>query len=146
MARVADILADKGNQIHTIGEHASVHDAVALMNQQKIGALVVVDDTERVAGIFTERDVLRRVVGSIRNPADTRVGEVMSGDVVCATAQMPLEDVRALLMQRRIRHLPIVDDAGKLQGLISIGDVNAHFANDHQVQLEYLKEYIHGRV
>lgn len=145
MSRVTDILMGKGAQVHVINEHTFVHDAVALMNEHKIGALVVVDQFEHVSGIFTERDVLRRVVGQQRDPADTRVGEVMTSEVVCATIEMPLDDVRILLKQRRIRHLPVVDDDGRLKGMISIGDINAHSANDHEIELQYLKEYIHGR-
>jgi len=145
MAHVSDILSQKGGEVHTVAGDLSVLDATHRMNAHGVGAVVVTDDSGRVDGIFTERDVLRRIVGKQRDAESTPVKDVMTGEVVCCSAQMELEDVRALMKQRRIRHLPVVDDQGKLVGLVSIGDVNAHFANSHEVQLQHLREYIHGR-
>jgi len=145
MSRVQDILASKSGPVQTTRADTLVIDAVGLMNKHKIGALVVTDDADRVVGIFTERDVLGRVVDERRDPAATRVGEVMSDQVVCAAEDMSVKDVQSIMMQRRIRHLPVVDAHDKLKGMISIGDVNAHFANGHQVELQYLHEYIQGR-
>jgi CBS domain-containing protein len=105
----------------------------------------VTDPSNRVVGIFTERDVLCRVVAEQRDPASTHVGQVMTDQVVCASDRMAVGAVQTLMKQRRIRHVPVVDGEDRLIGIISIGDVNAHFANDSQVELEYLHEYIHGR-
>lgn len=145
MARVADILGQKGGEVHTVRRDISVLDATHRMNAHGVGAVVVTDDQQCVQGIFTERDVLRRVVGKQRDPATTAVGDAMTVEVACCAPQMEVEDVRALMMQRRIRHLPVVDAEGKLMGVISIGDVNAHFANSHEIQLQHLREYISGR-
>lgn len=145
MATVNDILSFKGVQVYTVTRTISVLDATHRMNAHLIGAVVVINDAGQVEGIFTERDVLRRVVGKELNPAHVLVSEVMTSDVVCCEAQMAIEDVRALMKQRRIRHLPVVDDNARPIGLISIGDVNAHFANTHEVQLQHLREYISGR-
>jgi CBS domain-containing protein len=145
MARVTDILAGKGSTVHTVPASLTVLDATHRMNAHSVGAVVVADDAGRVEGIFTERDVLRRVVGKQLDPAATTVGQVMTVEVVCCDPQMELEDVRALMTQRRIRHLPVVDDDGRPIGLVSLGDVNAHFANSHEIQLKHMREYIAGR-
>ncbi len=145
MPSVRDLLADKTGAVQTTRPDAMVIDAVSLMNRHKIGALVVTDASERVVGIFTERDVLCRVVDERRDPSSTRVEQVMSDQVVCAGEQMQLADVQNIMKQRRIRHLPVVDGNDRLIGMISIGDVNAHFANGRQAEIQYLHEYIHGR-
>lgn len=145
MSTVADALSTKGSAVHRIAEQATVDEAVGLMNEHKIGAVVAVNGEGEVSGIFTERDVLRRVLGANLNPSDATVADVMTRDVVCCESDMTLEDVRVLMKQRKIRHLPVVDDQGRITGMISIGDVNAHFAQDHEIQLRYLREYINGR-
>lgn len=146
MSTVADVISTKGSTVHQINASATVHDAVGLMNEHKVGALIVVNGQGDLAGIFTERDVLRRVLGENRDPSATGVGDVMTSEVVCCEPEMDLEDVRLLMKQRRIRHLPVVHNGGALAGMVSIGDVNAAFAQDHEVQLQYLREYINGRV
>ena len=146
MAIVQDILAGKDSLVHTVSESTRVLDAISQMNEHKIGALVVVDDQANVIGVFTERDVLRRVVGAQLDPARTVIGQVMTSEVVCCQPLMPLEDVQLLMKQRRIRHMPVVCEQGKLQGVISIGDINAHAVNDHKIDLQHLQEYIYGRV
>lgn len=145
MSTVADVLGAKGSTIHKISDAAGVRDAVDMMNQHQVGALVVVNEDGGLAGIFTERDVLRRVLAQHRDPDSTIVGEVMTREVVCCEPEMSLEDVRLLMKDRRIRHMPVVRNGGELAGMVSIGDINAHYAQDHEVQLQYLREYINGR-
>src|SRR5262245_24443076 len=108
MATVNDILADKGSQVFTTGKSATVLEAALVMNEHRIGALVVLEDG-RVAGMFTERDVLRRVVAERRDPVATPVAEVMTHEVVVCTPATPLEEARGVMKNRRIRHLPVVD-------------------------------------
>lgn len=146
MAIVQDILSAKGDSVYTIDDKATVLEATIRMNLHKIGGLVVTNAEGRVDGIFTERDVLRRVVAERKDPATTAVADVMTRLVICCRTDTELNDVQALMRHQHIRHLPVVDEAGKLAGLISIGDVNAHFANHHEVQVHYLSEYIYGRV
>jgi CBS domain-containing protein len=114
------------------------------MNEHKIGSLVVIDDGELV-GIFTERDVLRRVVGERRDPVSTRVEEVMTTEVVCCTPDTPLDEARSAMKNRRIRHLPVVDEHRQLRGLISIGDLNAYQTNDQEHTIHLLEAYLYGR-
>jgi CBS domain-containing protein len=103
-------------------------------------------DGGRIVGMFTERDILQRVVVPRRDPGTTAVQEVMTTEVVCCRPYTPLEEARAVLKNRRIRHLPVVDDDDRLLGLVSIGDLNAYEAHSHEVTIHVLEEYIHGRV
>jgi CBS domain-containing protein len=144
MATVRDILAIKGTQVWTIGKSARVLEAADVMNQHKIGALVVVHE-DQVVGIFSERDVLRRVVVERRDPADTTVADVMTAEVVCCTMATSLDEARSAMKNRRIRHLPVVDPEKHLQGLISIGDLNAYQANHQEQTIHLLQEYLYGR-
>ena len=145
MVQVRDLLAKKGTHVLTVGRDASVLQAARLMNEHKIGALVVTENG-RIVGMFTERDVLRRVVGEERQPSSVTVGEVMTEEVICCQPDMDLDEVSAIMSQKKIRHLPICDEDGKVHGMISIGDVNAHHASDQEAQIHFLSEYIYGRV
>jgi CBS domain-containing protein len=145
MATVRDILSEKGHHIQSIAAGASVLQATQLMNEHKIGALVVMEN-DRVAGIFTERDVLRRVIAEMRSAAQVTVGEVMTREVICDDPDTDLDEVSAIMKDRRIRHLPVCNSSGRLIGLISIGDVNAHYASHQQQTIHFLNDYIYGRV
>ena len=145
MPTVLDILATKGDHVHTISASATVLQATQVMNEQKIGALVVMDG-KRVAGMFTERDVLRRVIAEERSPRQVRVGDVMTRDVVCCGPDTDIEDASAIMRDRKVRHLPICGDDGELHGLISIGDLNAQHASRQEAHISFLSEYVYGRV
>ncbi len=145
MPTVKEILARKGSQVLTIGPGATVLEAALLMNEHKIGSLVVVREGQ-VVGMFTERDVLTRVVGEQREPGRTLVGEVMTAEVACCTPETEIEEARGAMKNRRIRHLPLVDGNGRLQGLISIGDLNAYEASNQEQTIYLLQEYMYGRV
>ena len=145
MASVQELLTTKGSQqVHSTTPDANVLDAVKKMNQHKIGALVVMDG-ERLAGIFTERDVLKRVVGDHRGPMETKVGDVMTRDVVCCGPKEEIDEVAAVMKNRRIRHLPVCGENGRLIGIISIGDLNAYNASHQEAQIQFLNDYIYGR-
>ena len=145
MALVRELLARKEARILTIGPSASVLQAALLMNEHRVGSLVVVEDG-RVTGMFTERDVLQRVVAGRRDPEATRVAEVMTGSVVCCAPETTADEVRGVMRDRRIRHLPVVDGAGRLLGVISIGDLNAQLQAAQEQTVVMLTEYIQGRV
>jgi CBS domain-containing protein len=145
MSTVLDILATKGNHIHSIELGTTVLDAAVLMNEHKIGSLLVMDG-ERMAGILTERDILTRVVVDRLDPSDTLVGNVMTTDVVCGRPYTSIDEARGVMKNRRLRHLPIIDDEGVLLGLISIGDLNAHETNSKEMTIHFMEEYIHGNV
>jgi len=144
MATINDILAVKGPRVLFIGPEATVLDAATLMNEHKIGSLLVMDE-DRLIGIITERDMLQRVLVARRDPATIAVGEVMTTELVCCQPHTSLDEARGVLKNRRIRHLPVIDGDERLLGLISIGDLNAHQANDHERTISILHEYIYGR-
>ena len=144
MPTVQTVLQDKGSLVHTISSGVTVAAAVQKMNELRIGALVV-KDGGHVVGIFTERDVLRRVIGEDRAPHSTMVAEVMTTDVVCCRPESDIDDVSALMKDRRVRHVPVCDRDNELLGIISMGDVNACHASSQASQIEFLNEYIYGR-
>jgi CBS domain-containing protein len=144
MATIGDILTVKGSKVQSIGPDAVVLDAANLMNERKIGSLLVMD-AGRLIGIITERDMLQRVLVTRRDPATIPVSEVMTTELVCCHPHTTLEEARGVLKNRRIRHLPVLDQNEQLLGLISIGDLNAHQANDHERTISVLHEYIYGR-
>jgi CBS domain-containing protein len=145
MATVRDILAVKGPHVLSIGPEANVLDAARLMNEHKVGSLLVMSGGN-VIGIITERDILQRVVGPCLHPAQTPVHEVMTTEVVCCQPHTPLDEARGVLKNRRIRHLPVMDSENRLHGVISIGDLNAYHAHDQEVTIHIMQEYIYGRV
>jgi CBS domain-containing protein len=144
MSTVREILLNKGTQVLSIGTEATVLDAALLMNDHKIGALVVIDAGQLV-GIISERDMLQRVIVQRRDPGTTLVRDVMTAEVICCRPYTRLDEARGVMKNRRIRHLPVVDDDGRLVGLISIGDLNAYDAHAKEVTVHILEEYIHGR-
>jgi CBS domain-containing protein len=153
MATVADVLAGKSGEVQTISPTATVLEATQLMNRHKIGSLVVTRAAEegervcdRVVGMFTERDVLTRLVVKQRDPAMTLVEEIMTTVVAYCRPETSVEDVSAMMRERRIRHLPVCDGSEELKGMVSIGDLNAWHARGKDVEIMYLHEYIHGRV
>lgn len=143
MYTVAELLKSKGTEVHTIEPGRSVLKAARLMNLHRIGSLVVTDG-QRIVGIITERDILTRVVARERPPSTTPVLEVMTADVLTCEPSTSLSDLRTLMHQRRIRHIPVLDDAGRLAGMVSIGDLNAAEARNLSHTIHYLEAYITG--
>jgi CBS domain-containing protein len=144
MSDIRAILADKGSYVFSISPAASVLDAALLMNEQKVGALVVCEGG-RICGIVTERDVLRRVVAQRLDPADTLIEQVMTREVVCCEESTTIEEARTVFRDRKIRHLPVCNQDGYLQGIISIGDLNAFRLSGQETTIHFLQEYLYGR-
>ncbi len=145
MPTATDILALKGYSILHVPPTSTVLDAVHKMNQHGCGAIVILDEG-RTLGMFTERDVLRRVIGDAKDPAATRVGDVMTTDVICCEPTADIDDISTLMRNRRIRHLPVCDAEGDMLGIISIGDINAYNASNQEARIQHLSDYIYGRV
>jgi len=139
---VSAILDDKGRRVETTTAGATVAEAVGAMNRARIGSLVVVDG-ERPVGIFTERDVLTRVVAEGRDPDATQVGEVMTRELAVIGPSTRVHQVMAIMTEKRYRHLPVVSD-GRLAGMISIGDVTRWSIKDQQNTIDDLLSYIAG--
>jgi CBS domain-containing protein len=146
MGTVAEVLREKrGQALQTIHPSQTVLSATQQMNDYSIGALLVMDDDECLVGIFTERDVLRRVVALEMTPSMITVGDVMTTEVACCAPETSIEDARSIFRQHRIRHLPVIDEDGGVMGLISIGDLNAFHSSRQEVTIHYLHEYMLGR-
>jgi CBS domain-containing protein len=137
------VLAGKGTAIHYVIPEATVLDAVVKMNDERIGALLVCVSGEMV-GIFTERDVLCRVVAEGRNPAATKVLDVMTQEVVAVRSTTSVEEAMAVFTERRLRHLPVVDD-GKLMGLVSSGDLTRWVSRNQEGHIQHLMNFITGK-
>jgi len=143
MSTIADILSGKGGDVIRTGGDETVFDVVKKMVDANVGALLVTDGDE-IAGIFTERDYLRRVAVEGRRSEDTPVRDVMSSPVLYVTPETTVEEAMALMTDRRIRHAPVVED-GALVGLISIGDLVKSVSTEQSFQIQYLTDYISGR-
>jgi CBS domain-containing protein len=144
MALVKDVLDRKGHRVVAVSPEDTVLQAAKLMNEERIGAVVVFEPSLGVVGIFTERDVLRRVVAECRPPEAIPVGEVMSHPVTCCRSNTPLLECQGIMTAKRLRHLPVVEN-DELIGLVSIGDITAYEVQQQQTTIEYLSEYIYGR-
>lgn len=144
METVADLLAAKPSRIVATSPTATVRQATWLMNEHSIGSLLVTA-SDRLVGIFTERDVLRRVVAEGRSPDATPVRDVMTREVVCCSPEASIEEVAELMRHRRIRHVPIVGLDESVVGLVSIGDINAHRFATCATELEQVQAYIMSR-
>ncbi len=143
MPKVSDLLKRKGSDVASVSESDSVVKAAHLMNDHKIGS-VVVTDGDKVVGIFTERDILVRVVAAEKDPATTKVGDVMTRPVAACCPHTDLEECKCVISSKRIRHLPVVDD-GRLVGIVTSGDLMAAEAKDQAETIEYLYDYLYGK-
>jgi CBS domain-containing protein len=132
----------KGHTVFSVAPTATVAEAVAEMNIRRIGCVFVIDNGH-LAGIFTERDVLRRVVCSGVDPKTTPVSAVMTSGVLTISPTATVDQIMDLFTEKRCRHLPVMDN-GKLVGTISIGDVTRWIGDAHRAEAEHLKNYITG--
>jgi CBS domain-containing protein len=141
-ATVRQILQSKGNNIWSISPHASVYEALQLMADKDIGAVVVVED-DKLVGIFSERDYARRGILKGRASRETKVSEVMTQDVFFVRLDQTIEDCMVLMTNKHIRHLPVIEN-GKLAGMITVGDAVKSVIADQEVMIKSLENYIRG--
>ena len=128
--------------MHAVPSTITIAEAVAEMNKKRIGCIVVLDDG-RLVGIFTERDVLSRVVGAGVDPKATLVADVMSKNVLTIRPETTVEQTMTIFAERSCRHVPVMD-GGQLKGLISIGDISRWMADCSRAEADHLKNYIAG--
>jgi len=143
MKMVQHILDRKGNDIWTIMPHATVFEALKLMAEKEIGALLVLDK-EKVVGIISERDYARKVVLKGKSSKDAPVRDIMSEKVIYVNPSTSVEDCMVLMINKRIRHLPVFENE-HLIGLVSIGDVVREIIDEKEVVIDELVRYITGR-
>lgn len=139
---IAALLDGKGRALHAVPVTVTVFEAVEAMNQHRIGAMLVMNGA-KLAGIFTERDVLTRVISASLDPRVTPVSQVMSANVLTIAPEATVQQVMDIFAEKRCRHLPVIQN-DKLVGLISIGDVSRWVANAHRAEAESLRQYIAG--
>lgn len=144
METVLELLHERPRQLVTATATDTVLEATRRMADEGVGSVLVMEG-RRLVGIFTERDVLRRVVGEGRSPADTPLADVMTHAVVCCPPGASFDSVAELMRSRRIRHVPVVDEAGFVIGLVSIGDVNACRFSRCEVALHQVEDYVWRR-
>lgn len=143
MATVTSILSGKGTDVFTVSPATSLLNAVRLMIERKVGALLVTKD-DSIVGMFTERDFLRASMRPDKTLAELTVAEFMTSDLVIVTPQLDINDCLAIMTHKHCRHLPVMDQ-GKLIGIISIGDIGKHISHEREIEIQYLKEYIQGK-
>jgi CBS domain-containing protein len=143
MGNVSEILGDKGGRVLKIEASASVFEAVQEMVEANVGSLLVTDGGD-IVGIVTERDYLRRVTLEGRTDKDTAVGEIMTAPLVVVTPETEIDECMAVMTDRRIRHLPVVD-GGDVVGVVSIGDLVKFTSRLQSFEIKYLTEYITTR-
>jgi CBS domain-containing protein len=141
VSTVSDILGAKGRDVLQIDASATVFDAIKKMVDGNVGALLVTDGGE-LTGIVTERDYLRRVTLEGRTEKGTQVREIMSSELVYVTPESSVEECMAVMTERRIRHLPVLDEGRKVVGIVSIGDVVKFQSKQQDVQIRLLTDYI----
>ena len=142
MATVRDMIRKKGDEVYSIAPEASVYEALETMAKHNIGALLVMSEANMV-GIISERDCIRKVELMGRSSKDTRISEIMTGDVITVDCGQPLEECMSLMIDRNIRHLPVYD-GGELVGLLSVRDVLREVIEVQQTMLSQLERYITG--
>jgi len=142
MHLVSDILDDKGHEVLQIEADATVFEAVERMVGANVGSLLVSDGGQHV-GIVTERDYLRRIALERRNDETTAVRDVMSSPLIVVTPDTSIDECMAVMTDRRIRHVPVVDE-GIVVGIVSIGDVVKFTSRQQSFELKYLTDYISG--
>jgi CBS domain-containing protein len=142
--KVSNLLRTKGREVSTISQERSVNDAIALLKERGIGALVVTGQHAPLVGIFSERDVVRALAASGEKALTLKVSELMSRDVVTCSASTELDELMTTMTERRIRHVPVVDD-GQLVGLVSIGDIVKARLDELEQEKKDLLDYVSGR-
>ena len=140
MKLIKHLLDLKGRDVESIGPDGSVLDAIMLMAEKGIGALLVVD-AGGLAGIVTERDYARKVILKGRSSSDTHVSDIMTAKVATVTSDDTVKNCMNVMTDKRIRHLPVVDE-GEISGMISIGDLVKAIISDQQEEIEQLEHYI----
>jgi CBS domain-containing protein len=142
METVADVLRYKGSAVHSVAPDTPVFSAVAQMCDKHIGALLIC--SARVPlGIFTERDLMRRVILAQRDPMTTLVQDVMTNDIACVAPSIEVRQAMAIMTDRRCRHLPVVSGS-EVIGMISIGDLVRWMSHEQAFEIQLLTDYVRG--
>ncbi len=143
MKTIKQLLAEKGDRVFSITPEESVFEAIQRMAEHNVGALLVLNPEGRLAGIVSERDYIRRVSLEGKQSKETRVREIMTAKVLCARPDQSIQQSMAVMTDKRIRHLPVLD-GDRLLGMVSIGDLVKAIIEDQQFTIQQLEHYIAG--
>lgn len=141
---IAAILDRKGRDVFTIRPDATVAEAVEVLGEHGVGALVVSADDQRVDGILSERDIVRSIADDGPGILEARVDQVMTAEVTTCAPTATADQLMTTMTEGRMRHLPVVGDDGRMVGIVSIGDVVKSHIDELEVQAESLQEYVTG--
>ena len=142
MTTMRDILERKGRAVWSISATAAVYDAIALMADKSVGALLAMDG-ERLVGIVSERDYARKVILMGKSSKDTRVQAIMTSELVKVSLESDVQECMQLMTERRIRHLPVMD-GDRVAGVVSIGDLVKSIITEQALTIEQLERYVSG--
>lgn len=137
-----EILSGKGSRIHSVAADAMVEEAVRVMVEAGVGSVLIMEE-DQLKGLFTERDLMCRVIHEGRNPAETPVRDVMTREIATVAPTVRVDEAMSLCTQRRVRHLPVYED-DRLVGIVSSGDLTKAAVKDQQHTIEDLYKYIYG--
>jgi CBS domain-containing protein len=143
MKTVRQLIETKGNSVVSVPPEANVFDALKVMAERDVGAVLVIDD-ERLVGVMSERDYARKVILKGKSSQETRVREIMTERVVYARPEHTVAECMALMTDKRIRHLPVLDGSSRLMGVLSIGDLVKETISEQEFIIRQLESYIHG--
>ncbi len=143
MHTIRQLLRSKGYDIWSIVPQATAYEALQIMSEKDVGALLVIDDEENLVGIFSERDYARKVILKGKSSKDTSVGELMTDVVFSIDPQDTIQDCMALMTTKHIRHLPVIKNE-RLIGIVTIGDVVKQIISDQESTIRHLEKYITG--
>ena len=142
MGKVKNILGNKGNAVFSVEPQVTVYEAIVIMCEKNIGGLLITEK-DKLVGIFTERDYARKLILKGKSSKDTLIKDLMTPNPVTVDLETGIEDCMRLMSDKRIRHLPVLDN-GKLVGMISIGDVVRSVIEEQKGIIEHLEAYISG--
>jgi CBS domain-containing protein len=141
---VSQVLKVKGNEVWSVSPDTLVYKALQMMQDKGVGALIVIDENSKVAGIVSERDYARKVILEGRSSKETFTKEIMSTELYVVTPANTVDECIALMTEKRVRHLPVLEK-GKLVGLVSIGDVVKSIIKEQRIEIQHLNDYIMGK-
>ena len=142
MTTIAQLLKTKGDQIWSVEPKATIFEALEIMSEKEIGALLVMEDG-KLTGIFSERDYARKVILKGKSSKETPVGELMTKKVFYIDSQKTINDCMAMMTAKRIRHVPVIED-NQVMGIVTIGDVVNQIISEQEVTINHLENYITG--
>ena len=141
---ISQLLMQKGRDIVSISPQASVYEAIQLMNEKNVGSLLVLNAHGKIAGIFAERDCFLKVILADKSPRDVLVKTAMTKKVIYTSPENTVDECMALMTQKRIRHLPVMDTTERILGIISIGDLVKFMVSEQDALIRNLEKYIEG--